>query len=99
MMFIIMKQSIHEEIESVIKLWDIKQMLPFIQDIGEIFYLYDVDVNHDWVKDAVGKDDFNEIRIIRTVYLISKLAERHAGRLCNIKAKHPNLWKRLENVK
>lgn len=92
------KKTIEEEINLFIDKWDLVQMNQFLKDLGPVFQLYDVDEENDWVKEAVGEDGFVTVRFIRTVYLISKIANNHAGRLCLMNVEFKNLWKRLEII-
>jgi hypothetical protein len=92
------KKNLEFEINDFLEVWDARQLTSFLSDIVPIFELYDVDEETDWIKDYVGHDEENvrTIRLIRTVYLISKIAENHAGRLCLINAKFKKLWQRME---
>ena len=93
-----MKPSIEQEINKFIETWDCKQQMSFLKEIIPLVELYDVDEEDDWVKDRVGHEDERNIRLIRTVYLISRIAEFHAGALCYVKTNFRNLYKRLENT-
>jgi hypothetical protein len=92
------KQNLEEEINHFLDRWDYKEQIQFLQDIVPLVELYNVDEDDDWVEKAVGGDIENvrNVRLIRTVYLISKLAEFHAGKLCMINIEFKNLWKRIE---
>jgi hypothetical protein len=92
------KQSLEDEINHFLDRWDYKEQIQFLQDIVPLVELYNVDEDDDWVEKAVGGDIENvrNVRLIRTVYLMSKLAEFHAGKLCMINIEFKNLWKRIE---
>lgn len=90
------KKDIKSEINDFLNVWDIDQLVSFLQDTIPLFQLYNVDEENDWVRDIVGKEDMSTIRLIRTVYLVSQIAEAHAGRLCLINAQFKHLWKRME---
>jgi hypothetical protein len=93
-----MKKDIETEINDFLAYFDCQKMINFLRDIIPLFELYDVDQEDDWVKNVVGEGNTRNVRLIRTVYLVSRIAEFHAGKLCTIKAKHPQLWKRLEKI-
>jgi len=76
--------------------WGCDQMSAFLRDIIPIFELYDVDGEDDWVADAVGDENTQNVRLIRTVYLVSRIAEFHAGKLCSISIKFKDIYRRLE---
>ncbi len=92
------KQTLEEEINHFLERWDYKEQIQFLKDVIPLVELYNVDEDDDWVEKAVGGDIENvrNVRLIRTVYLMSKLAEFHAGKLCMINIEFKNLWKRIE---
>ncbi len=90
------KKTIEQEINSFLEKWDSAQMCAFLRDIIPLFNLYDVNGEDDWLKDAVGELDERNVRLIRTVYLVSRIAEFHAGILCSIKMNFKDLWKKME---
>lgn len=92
------KLTIEEEINHFLDRWDYKEQIQFLKDVIPLVELYDVEEDDDWVEKEVGGDIENvrNIRLIRTVYLMSKIAEFHAGKLCMINIEFKNLWKRIE---
>jgi hypothetical protein len=90
------KKTIEQEINEFLERWDCKQMVSFIQDTLPLYELYNVEENDDWVKDVVGEEDTQNVRLIRTVYLVSKIAENHAGMLAMLKMTHKDLFRRME---
>jgi hypothetical protein len=93
-----MKKSLEDQINDALDFWEYKKQIAFLQDVIPLFELYDVEDESDWVKNAVGEDNEMNVRLIRTVYLISKIAEKHAGALASFKMRFPNLYKKMENV-
>lgn len=85
-----------EEINLFLESWGSKEMINFLNDVIPVLELYNVDENDDWVKTAVGEENERNVRLIRTVYLISRLAESHAGKLSLINMRFKGLWKRIE---
>jgi len=71
-------------------------MSAFLRDIIPLFELYDVEQEDDWVADAVGDEDTRNVRLIRTVYLISRIAESHAGKLASIRIRFSDIYRRME---
>lgn len=90
------KRTIENEINSFLEVWNCQKLTSFLRDIIPLFELYDVEDEDDWVKNAVGEENERNVRLIRTVYLMSKIAENHAGVLASIKMNYKDLWKRLE---
>jgi hypothetical protein len=91
-------RSLEDEINEFLSYWDCEQMQSFMRDIMPLCELYDVEAETDWVKDAVGADDERNVRLLRTVYLLSRIAENHAGKLAMLKVGHRNLYERMENI-
>ena len=87
------------EINQFIDEWDSDNLTALLTACLPLVELYYVDEDQDWVKDAVGDEETRTIRIIRTAYLISKLADMHAGKLSLMKAKYKDLWRRMEQTK
>jgi len=91
------KTTLEEEINLFLEKWDYEQNVSFFDDIIPLLELYNVDEDNDWVKDVVGDEDVRTVRLIRTVYLVSKLAQKHSGMLSVINIRFKDLWKRMEN--
>ena len=90
------KKSIEEDINSFLEKWDCEQLTKFLRDITPLFELYDVDQEEDWVKEEVGEENERNVRLIRTVYLVSRIAEFHSGALASIRVSFPRMWERME---
>ena len=90
------KKTLEEEINEFLGYWDANKMCDFLRDVIPLFELYDLEDEGDWVTDAVGEEDERNVRLIRTVYLVSRIAEFHAGKLCEIKMTFKDLWKKME---
>lgn len=90
------KKTLEEDINSFLEMWDCKQLTTFLRDIIPLFELYDVEDETDWLKEAVGESNERNVRLIRTVYLVSIIAENHAGILCSIKMNFKNIFKRMQ---
>jgi hypothetical protein len=93
------KKNIEQEINEFLDSWDCQQQMAFLRDIIPLFKLYDVDQEDDWVQYEVGGDEENvqTVRLIRTVYLVSRICAFHAGRMSVINCNFKNLWKKIEN--
>lgn len=90
------KNDLEFQINEFLSVWDLEQMQRLLIDIFPILELYEAIGSEGWLKEAVGEEDEINVRLIRTVYLVSRLSDFHAGKLATIKAKFPFLWKRLE---
>lgn len=81
-------------------LGETKMLGKFLKDAASLFELYHYEDDNDWVHAEVGGDQENvdNIRIVRTVYLMSKIAAFHAGKLCSLSCTFPDLWKKIEKA-
>ena len=90
------KKSVEQEINEFLQVFGKSDLTNLLNDILPLLELYNVDDSSDWIRDAVGKEDCNNVRLIRTVYLVSWLCEMHATKLCSVKVQFKDLWKRIE---
>ena len=90
------KKTIEQEINQFLDVFGKRDLSNLLNDILPLLELYNVDDGNDWVRDVVGQEDYNNVRLIRTVYLISWLVEMHVPKLCSVSAQFKGLWKRLE---
>jgi hypothetical protein len=90
------KKTLEQEINDFLDIWDADQLCAFLRDIIPLFELYDVAEEDDWVKDIVGQENERNIRLIRTVYLMSRIAEIHTGKLAALKVSFKDLYRRME---
>ena len=89
------KKTIEEEINEALNIIGCKGIISFLRDIIPMFELYDISDESDWVRDQVGEEDERNVRLIRTVYLMSRIAETHTSMLLNLKTRHPKLWEKI----
>lgn len=90
------KKSLEDEITSFVEVLDFDKLTVFLKDVMPLFELFNVDDDNDWVANEVGAENERNVRLIRVVYLLSRIADFHAGRLCAINVHHKGLWKKLE---
>lgn len=93
-----MKKNIEHELNEFLEEWDVQKLVAFLKDIMPLCELYNVSEDDDWVKDIVGEDGHKDIRLLRTMYLMSKIAENHSGKLAILRSKFPRLYERMEKV-
>lgn len=90
-------KSLEKDINGFLEDFDITKLLDIIEDIMPLCELYNISDKDDWVKNLIG-DDHRHIRILRTVYLISRIAERHGGKMAIMRMKHPRLFEKMEKA-
>lgn len=83
-------------LEEAFNFWDLKKLTSVLTDFAEIYQLYDVE-NENWLKDQVGEENEINVRVVITLYLISKIAEKHSGSFLSFKLKFPRLWEKMED--
>jgi len=93
------RKTLEEEINLFLQEFGCDELIRFFDDVVPLMQLYNVTADDDWVRDAlIDEEEVMNVRAIRTVYLLSKIAERHAGKLCSLKINYKDLWKRLEKA-
>ncbi len=90
------RRSLEEEINDFWETWGGRELIQLLRDVIPLFQLYDVQDERDWVEEEVGKENEREVRLLRTIYLVSKLSDRHAGKLCLLNTKFKGLWIKME---
>lgn len=89
-------KKLEDKISDFFTLWTTHQMTQFIKDVVPLIELFDFEDNDDWLLKEVGAEDEQNVRILRTVYLLSRFADFHAGILCNLNFRFKDLWKKME---
>ena len=95
------KKNIESDIESKVleffRDWGSHKLTAFLRDIIPLFEVFDVNDDEDWLSTDLTEEERN-IRLIRTVYLISRIAENHASSLVNVKVKFKDLYRKMEGA-
>lgn len=92
------KKSIQDEINDFLCLWGFDQITSFMKDLFPLLDLYNVDEGDDWLKEIVEEEDVRNVRLVRTVYLMSKICEFHGNRMSSTNNNFKHLWKRMEQI-
>jgi len=90
------RKDIKEEINDFLDCWAVKEQIQLLRMVQDMFDLFNVTPEADWVKDISSEEDAHNIRIIRNVYLVSRIADHFSGKLCIMSAKFPALWRRMK---
>ncbi len=94
-----MKQkTLEQEINDFLDEFGFAQQNLLLQDLYDLFHIYDIDEQGN-LKGVVEADDERNVRLIRIVYLLSRIAEFHAAKLVTCKIKFKDLWRRMEKIK
>lgn len=91
------KKDVKETINKALDFWTCSDQLKFMKEVVALFRLYDVDEENDWVEEIVGTEDLQNVRLMRTMIIISRIAEFHGTTLFNFKLHFPNLYKEMED--
>lgn len=90
--------TVNDKARGILQIFGPEKLMEFISDVWELFQLYDVDENDDWLEAAVGDDNVREVRLARTAIILSNIAERHAKSFDKIARRFPHLAKDAEKV-
>lgn len=92
------KKTIEQQLADMLLDFPADDLTRFLKDIIPLFELYDVEDESDWVEQEVGSEAVNNVRVLRTFYLISRIADFHSGMLVRIKMRHYGLWEKMEKA-
>lgn len=90
------KKTLEQELCEYLQLWNGKQMIAFLKDIIPLFNMFDTEDSSEWEEGTEAEEEALNVQIVRSAYLISRIADRHSGKLALMRVKHKDLWKRLE---
>ncbi len=90
------KKSIEDEINEFLEIFGASDLDNMFEDFCELFKLFDCDDKEDWLALKVGAENAREVRLIRTCYLVSKIAEANSSKLFKIKTTFPFFYRKLE---
>lgn len=89
-------KHLEKELVDFLDTWTIQELGKLMGCVKPLFELYDCDEEDDWVLQQVGEENYMNVRLIRTVYLLSRLSEWFGGVFSLTKSRHPKLWERIE---
>ena len=92
------KKTLESEIEEFLKMWGVDEQISFLREVLYLFEMYDINDESDWVANAVGDDNERNFRLLRTVYIMSRVAAIHASTLSAINCRFKDLWKKMEKA-
>lgn len=90
--------SINDKAKGILNIFGPEQLMMLIENVWELFKLYDVDEEDDWVVKKVGEEDAREVRLARTAYILSLVASNHSKAFDKIQRKYPDFWKDAERI-
>ena len=91
------KKPLGEEVNGILEIFGPDQLLEFLKIGWELYDLYGRDEDGDWVEEIVG-DDVDHVRLARTAYLLSALAEKTHKPFSKIHRQHPDFYLKAERL-
>lgn len=91
------KKSLGDEANGILELFGPDKLIDFLKISWELYDLYGYDEEEDWVEKAVGSD-VNNVRLARTAYLLSALAEITHKPMAKIHRQFPDFYLRAERL-
>lgn len=88
--------TLQDDIQRILGIYGPNQLNSLIEDAYELFQLYDVDEKDDWVEQFVGSENLREVRLARTAYLLSRIADHHADLLKKVSRGSKGFWLKAE---
>jgi len=90
-----LNRTVEEEINDFLNVYGPATFKLFLKDVEPLYDLYNSVEDEEWIEECEGVDDVNDIRLIRSVYLMSKVADLHALDLSKMKSSFRGLWLRM----
>ncbi len=90
--------AINDKAKGILEIFGPEEVIKFVEDVSELYTLYDVDEENDWVAEKVGAENTREVRLARTAILLSMISETHGKLLDKINRKFPGFWKDAERI-
>lgn len=71
----------------------------FLKDVIPLLELWGIQQD-DWTEHQVGRDKENVItvKLLKTIYLLSKISHYHVAKLVNLKTRFPRLFEKMEDM-
>lgn len=91
------KTTLEQDIEAFLNEFHPTQQTELLRDLYDLFEIYDIEQEGN-LDDIVEPEDDRNVRLIRIVYLLSRIADLHANKLLTCKIKFKNLWQRMEKI-
>ena len=88
--------TLNKEINQFVQKWDVYSLIELVGLAEKLIELYDMDEKEDFLREYYGKEDGDNIRIIMTVRLLSKMSEVFGAKMVSTNVKFKGLWKRLD---
>lgn len=92
------KNELGDAVNGILSIFGPDQLTEFLRTTWELYDLYGRDEEGDWVADAVGIENVDEVRLARTAYILSVLAEQNAKLFDKINKRFPGFHKQAERV-
>jgi predicted KAP-like P-loop ATPase len=90
----------NEELESNIQVffdkWSFEEMNDLARFFLEFLEVFELDKEMDWEKEVIANEDVRNVKIIRCMYIVLKMADLYAGKLVATKVEFKSLWRKLE---
>jgi hypothetical protein len=94
-----LRKTLEDEIEEFVDVWDAQTLIKLFEFIYPLFKLYDVTESDDWLEEILkDKEDVKNVRICRTVYLLSFMCDVFASKMVSTNVKFKNLHHRMEQL-
>ncbi len=92
------KNTLGDDVNGILSLFGPDHLQDIMTQMWELYDLYGRDEEGDWVADAVGEGNVREVRLARTAYVLSAIADAHSKALGKIKSRFPGFHKQAEKL-
>lgn len=86
------------KIQEFFEKWSWEEMNDLACFFIEFLEIFEIDKQIDWEKEVQANEDIRNVKIIRCVYIILKMADLYSGKLVSTKMEFKSLWRKLEAI-
>lgn len=90
--------ALSDDVNGILEIFGPDDLTNFLRITWELYDLYGRDEEGDWVEDSVGIENVDEVRLARTAYILSALADMFSKPMVKINRRYPGFHKLAEKL-
>lgn len=89
--------EIEKKLQEFFQIMPHEKLIGFAELAAELLEVFQAYEDCDW-DEIMANEDTRNVKIIRTVYIMSRLAEDYSGTLALVRVKYKDFWRKLEKI-
>lgn len=91
-------EDLEEKVQMFFEKWSFDEMNDLARFFIEFLEVFELDKDLDWEKEVLANEDVRNVKIIRCMYIVLKMADLYSGKLVATKVEFKGLWRKLEGL-